>query len=326
MSATRPRSAWRGLGLFWAAVVVLVACVAGTLQVLGPLPHPPPPPVAVHTPEPAPAPPAGITRPDPALLERVRTHPEFLLPRIADDGRAARTIYAAPVPPNPKSAKRVALLVAGFGQSDRDSRTAVASLPGPVSFAVSAYAAGTAGPLLEAARSAGHELLASVPMEPNGYPFNDAGIKSLMTGLSPADNRANLDWALGQTQGAVGATGASDGMRGEQFAGLTAAIDPIVDEVLRRGLLYIDPRPGVPTRPGAPVRSVDLVIDESQARAEIEARLANLERIAREKGSAIGLVGQLRPVTLDRLAAWTTDLASRGLVLVPVSSLVEMPK
>ena len=231
-------------------------------------------------------------------------------------------LYAGPVPPAPAGAPRIALLLAGFGQSEKDSRSALSQLPGPVSFAVSAYA-GAQPAMLEAARAAGHEILSSIPMEPQGFPLNDAGTRSLLTGLPPEDNRLNLEWALSRTQGAVGATGASDGMKGERFAEVSGAIDPILDEIARRGLLYIDPRPGrAPSRPGLLARAVDVVLDDSPARAEIEGKLVALERIARERGSAIGLAGQLRPVTTERIADWAKKLEARGLVLVPVSALV----
>ncbi len=333
----RQRSAWRGLGLFWLILLLAAAAGGATLQALGPLPHPPipataeavhapPEPAPVHEAETVPAPPPGVARPDAALLERSRSAPQLMLPRVAADGRTARSLYAAPVPPVPAGAKRVALLVGSFGASDKDSRAALDSLPGTVSLGVSSYVGSGASALLDAARAAGHELLAAIPMEPDGYPLNDEGTRSLRTGRTPEENRTNLEWALGQTQGAVGATGASDGMRGERFAGLAAVFDPVVEEIVRRGLLYVDPRPGVPTAAGQPVRSVDVVLDDSQARAEIEARLAALERVAREKGSAIGLAGQPRPVTLERIAAWAQGLSARGLVLVPVSSLIETPR
>ena len=282
-----------------------------------------------HAPAPVPArveaaPPARprVAAPDPALLEPSRSFAPALLPRVAADGRAARVVYAGPLPAAVAGAPRIALLVAGFGQSERDSRAALDQLPGAVAFAVSAYA-GTQAAMLEAARAAGHELLASVPMEPQGFPLNDAGTRSLLTGLTAEDNRLNLEWALSRTQGAVGATGASDGMRGERFAEVSGAIDPVLDEIGRRGLLYVDPRPGrAPSRPGLMARAVDVVLDDSPARAEIEGKLVTLERVARERGSAIGLAGQLRPVTIERIADWAKKLEARGLVLVPVSALV----
>jgi polysaccharide deacetylase 2 family uncharacterized protein YibQ len=44
-----------------------------------------------------------------------------------------------------------------------------------------------------------------------------------------------------------------------------------------------------------------------------------------DKGSALGLVSVPRPVTLARVAAWTTTLAAKGLALTPVSALVLPP-
>ena len=235
----------------------------------------------------------------------------------------ARLVYAGPIPAGPPNGPRVALLLSGFGLSDRDSRAALAQLPGAVSLAVSAYAEGVEG-LLEEARRSGHELLASIPMEPQAYPQDDEGPRSLRTGLSPAENAANLAWALSRTSGAVGATGASDnGMRGERFAEVTGVFDPAIDEIGRRGLLYIDPRPGrTPNRPGLMARAVDVVVDDRIGRAEIDARLSELERIARERGSAIGLAGPLRPATIERIAAWARTLSEKGVTMVPVSAMV----
>lgn len=266
-----------------------------------------------------------IAAPDPALQERSAAFPGAQLPRVAPDGRTPRVVYAAPFVPPPPGKPRVALLVGSIGQSEKDSRDAVEKLPGSVSLAISAYAGAPAG-LYDAARAAGHELLASIPMEPQGFPLNDAGARSLLTGLTPEDNRLNLEWALGRTPGVVGATSASDGMRGERFEEVGGAFGPVLDEIARRGLLFIDARLGRSLqRPGLATRGVDVVVDESPARAEIEGKLASLERIAREKGSAIGLAGAPRPVTIERLAAWTQGLAARGLVLVPVSALVAPP-
>ena len=89
------------------------------------------------------------------------------------------------------------------------------------------------------------------------------------------------------------------------------------------------PRPGARrTAPGVWGRSVDLVVDEPAVRPEIEAKLAQLEQIAREKGGALGLAGAVRPVTVDRIAAWASGLPpgascsrrSARLVQAPASS------
>lgn len=280
---------------------------------------------APHQPAEPPRPLVLVAPPDPALLERSAAFAPAQLPRIAADGRAPRAVYAARPVPVPAGAARIALLVSGVGRAERDTQAAIDTLPGPVSFAISAYAA-LSPATLNAARAAGHELFASLPMEPQGYPLNDEGPKSMLTGATPANNRANLEWALSRVDGAVGTTGASDGMRGERFADMAGAMDPVLEEVARRGLLYVDPRPGAAvSRPNLLARTVDVVVDEPFARAEIEAKLASLERIAKEKGSALGLSGRIQPVTLERLAAWSKDLSRRGFVLVPVSQLMQAP-
>ncbi len=48
------------------------------------------------------------------------------------------------------------------------------------------------------------------------------------------------------------------------------------------------------------------MIDEPATPAEIDAKLARLAKLAREKGSALGLATAVRPVTVDRIAAWAT--------------------
>ena len=314
---------WRGLRWFWTVILLLLAAGAGTLQLLGPPERPPAPPEASpHAPSPPPVRTGEISAPQPALLEPSRAFPPAQLPRVAPDGRTARLVYARS-PPNGVKRPRIALLVTGFGMSDADSKAAIQTLPGPISLSFSPYAPNPE-PLAQLCRTAGHEMLISLPLEPQGFPFNDAGSKSLLTGAPPAQNAANLEWALGRTQGYVGATGALDGMRGERYAEQTSSWRAMLGELGRRGLLYVDPRPGKSSDRLAdiPGRAVDLVIDDPPARAEIEAKLAGLERLAREKGVAMGLAGPLRPVTIERIAAWAKGLDDRGITLVPVSALM----
>lgn len=311
----------RALLVFWAAVLILLSGGAAALQVMGPLRTPVLPVVA------APAPALGwdgrIARPDPALLEPDAAHPPNMLPRVGRDGRLPRQVYARPAPAR-DGRPRVALLLAGFGLSEADSRAA-AALPGPVSLAVSAYAR-AADPMVEAARAAGHELLASVPMEPERLGVDDPGPLALLTGAPPAANQARLEQVMGRFQGYAGLTGVSDGLVGGRFAGQPSGMSQLTAEVGRRGLFWVDPRPRGAEPPTAdmPGPAVDIVLDEGDppSRAGIEGRLAALERLARQRGAALGVAVRLRPVTLELVGAWARDAEARGIVLVPVSSLV----
>ena len=312
----------RTLGWFWGAILSLLAVGAAVLQMLGPPVHAVAPVAAVIKSAPA-VWDGRIAAPDPSLLDPARSRDVGRLPRIAADGRMPRLVYARPAPP-PDGRPRISLVIAGLGGSEADSRTAI-RLPGAVTLAVSAYGRDPT-PLLAAARLAGHEMLASIPMESDRFPLDDAGPHSLLTGAAPADNQAQLDMVLGRIEGYVGATGASDGLRGERFAAQTSSYNSVLDELAGRGLLYLDPRPAGDGRlaalpAGMAGCAVDVVLDDSPARAEVEAKLMALERIARDRGSAIGLVGRLRPMILDRIAVWAKDAEARGIVLVPISAL-----
>jgi polysaccharide deacetylase 2 family uncharacterized protein YibQ len=225
------------------------------------------------------------------------------------------------LPPALDTRRRVAILLDGIGLSEADSRHAIEALPGAVSFAVSPYAAAPDA-LLDPMRQHGHEYLISLPLEPAAFPLTDAGPHALLTGAPQDRNDANLAWTLGRITGEAGATAALDGQRGERFAAVPTLFNPVLAELARRGLFYIDPRPGAPPSTEVAGRSVDLVLDDPPDRADIDLRLHQLEQIALDKGAAMGLAGPPRPVLIDRLAAWSAALDSKGLVLVPVSRLV----
>ena len=298
---------------------------AGVLAYLGP-PAPAAEPAHAAA-EPAPVlpaalPPGQIMPPQAALLEPSKLFPPAMLPRVAADDRVARVVYARATDTGDRRPK-IALVITGLGMSETESRDAMQALPGPVSLSFSPYATRSEA-LLELSRTLGHEMLVSLPLEPSGYPLNDAGSKSLLTGAAPAQNAINLEWSLGRIQGYVGAIGALDAMRGERFAEQSSSLRAVLDELARRGLLYVDPRPGksVDKLAEVPGRGVDAVIDDPPSRAEIEGKLAALERMAREKGSALGFAGPLRPVTIERIAAWSRGLGDKGIALVPVSALI----
>ena len=113
-------------------------------------------------------------------------------------------------------------------------------------------------------------------------------------------------------------------MRGERFAHLPDSLRRVHDTLRERGLLYIDPRPGTPTTDRVWGRTVDIVLDEPPMRNEIERRLAEIDTIARLRGSALGYAGTLSPTLLDRLVAWAAGLEARGLTLVPISAMLRV--
>jgi uncharacterized protein len=337
---------WRRLGAFWLVVAFLLAAGGIILQMLGPPAQQRPPPVAdagltprqqvAQPPAPPPTPrqtdsakpvprpgrdnPGPINDPDPALLEGMIGNQ---LPRIAMDRRMPMQLYAAGFDQSSRR-PRVGLVLAGMGLNQADSAAAIRALPRGITLAFSPYAAHPEK-LLAAARLAEHEYLLSLPMEPQGFPLNDPGPQAMMANLPPEQNRQRLEWALSRMPGYVGATGALGTTRGERFAALPDQMKPVLTELAQRGLLYVDPRPGAAPLPIVWGAAIDIVIDDPATAVEIDTRLAQLTRLALDKGSSLGLATAVRPVTVDRIVAWAGRLAGDGLALTPVSALVQPP-
>jgi uncharacterized protein len=337
---------WRGLGRFWMIVLAALGFAAVVLQSLGPpvrrvqvSPAPAQPARTVQA-VPAIAPatrspqadqrpgrdtPGAVTDPDPGLSQPDPAAPDRSLPRIAVDGRAPMHIYASGFDPTTLR-PRVGILIAGIGMSEADSMAAIRTLPSAATLAISPYA-GNIDRMLSAARMAGHEYLLSIPMEPQGYPMNDPDDRhALMTALSPQENLKRLRWVLSRSAGYVGVTSALGPMRGERLMGNPEQIGSVLTEVAQRGLLFVDARPARPGLPLAWSRSVDVVIDDDPVNeATLDARLDALSKLARDNGSALGLVSVPRPKTLERVAAWSNTLLVKGLILAPVTALVKPP-
>lgn len=322
----------RALAWFWAALGAALFAGVIRLQSLGPPPPraaptavvaPPAAPYAEEAPRPGRSTAGPVTAPDTALLEPAPAHDGSMLPKTSIDGRLPMQAYARWFDAGDKRPK-VGLVLAGVGLNEADSLEAIRALPGEVTLAFSPYATHSAA-LLEVARQAGHETLISLPLEPSGYYVNDPGDHTLLTGAAPAENRARLDWALGRIQGYVGATGALGDMRGERFAGAADQMDGVLDQLGARGLLYVDGRIGAPPLPHVWSHGIDVVVDEQSAPAEIDARLARLEQVAKERGAALGLVGVVRPGAVARIAAWARTLSERRIALAPVSALAAPP-
>jgi hypothetical protein len=126
--------------------------------------------------------PAAAAPPEQKFAEMTSHGP---VPKIAADGTRPADVFARPVKAlaGRPGAPRVALIVAGLGVSTSATSTAIAQLPGPVTFAFMPYGAEVER-LAALARSEGHEILLQVPMEPFNYPDNDPGPQTLPTSLT----------------------------------------------------------------------------------------------------------------------------------------------
>nr|WP_284701123.1 divergent polysaccharide deacetylase family protein [Rhodoplanes tepidamans] len=261
---------------------------------------------------------------EPHLLEATR---HGHVPRIGLDGARPSVAYARKAPAASETSVRVALLVGGLGVSGSATAEAMKALPGVVSLAFVPYGSEVAR-LAAAARGAGHEILLQLPMEPFEYPDNDPGPQTLLTSLTPEQNIDRMQWAMSRIQGYVGILN----YMGGRFTSTETAIGPVLREVAKRGLVYVDdgtsPRSLAGQFAGAnnlPFAKAAVVIDAVPSNAEIDRALARLEATARETGSAVGVARAL-PLSIERLTQWIKQAEGRGIVVVPITAIATRAK
>jgi len=168
----------------------------------------------------------------------------------------------------------------------------------------------------------------AVPMEPLNYPRDDPGPNALLTMLGPDRNLERLEWSLGKVVGYVGITSTT----GSKFTGNQAAVQPMIDALKARGLLFVDARANpksvagpLATLAGVPRALADRTIDRDLSRGAIDDQLHELETLAKANGAAVGMASPY-PTTIERIALWMTALSDRGFVLAPASAVVNIQK
>lgn len=283
----------------------------------------PPPPALPPPPE---SETASITLVQVPVAELVEDSQYGPLPKVAPDGRRPIDVYARPSRYAVKAAgqpPRIAVLINGMGLSDGATAEAIKGLPAPISVAYGAYGRNLQDWVTKA-RAAGHEVMLQIPLEPQDYPTNDPGPHTLLTTLPPEENMKRLQWLMSRFTGYVGLTN----QMGAKFETAQDSFLPVLEEVKARGLLFVDDGTTqnsaggqIAGTIGLDYAAADVDIDAVPSPDSIAKALAQLEALAKERGSAIG-VASAKPATIKQLSQWAGQLQGKGFVLIPVSAAV----
>ena len=256
---------------------------------------------------------------EPAPVEQ----PALEMPAAAiptPSGTPAWLAYAVPAP-EPVGRAMIAIVLDDVGLNRANAERAI-ELPAPITLSFMTYAEDLPQQAAEA-RRLGHELMLHVPMEPLDQGV-DAGPDVLGVGLPPEEIRRRLAWGLDRMTGYVGI----NNHMGSRFTRSLAGMAVVMQELRRRGLLFLDSKTiddsvgdRVATEYGVPHVDRDIFLDNDMDSGAVDQMLLELERVARERGYAIG-IGHPHPGTLDALMRWLPTLEARGFELVPISTIV----
>lgn len=260
--------------------------------------------------------------PDSSLFEETDLGP---LPVRNADGLRPFDAYARPW--SGARGARIAIVIGGLGISQTGTQAAINKLPEEVTLGFAPHG-NSLSRWMRTARQEGHEIILQVPLEPFDYSAGADTRRTLLVDASPAENRQKLHWMLSRITNYTGVMS----YQGARFTANEASVDALMDELGRRGLLFLDEGTSARSlaedsaaRKGVPFAAADTVIDDEPQRGAILESLDTLERVARSRGFAVG-VGSALDVTVATVAEWAQDARESGIELVPVSAVAFDPE
>jgi uncharacterized protein len=312
----------------------------------------PPPPVAPSVKPPVPTPtvsaPPASAPPEQPPLPITEPEPGMTAEGMEEPGKGAVALLPPPIPPGavaplppvqppagnaalwrrnalptkatPPGKPVIAVVIDDMGV-DRKRSTRMAGLPGPLTLSWLPYARDLSGQT-HAARANGHELMLHMPMEPSVDA--DPGPDALLVRLDKGEIMRRFRAALDSFDGYVGV----NNHMGSRFTADRAALAPVLAELQRRGLLWLDSKTtphsaglGIAEELKMPFAGRDVFLDNFPAVGAIRVQLSKLEQVAKKQGYAIA-IGHPHDATFEALASWLPDVQKRGFILVPVSAVV----
>lgn len=270
--------------------------------------EPPPPPAAPQAPTPKPAPAAK-----PATKQAGE--------QLAGGMPSPAWLKNATPPPATGSKAQIAIVIDDMGVDVKRSARIVA-LPGPLTTSYLTYGHNLPEQTRHA-RQQGHELMVHFPMEPQAKNV-DPGPDALRVGLDDAEIKRRLDLGLSHFDGYVGI----NNHMGSKFTENAPGMREVMQALKARGVFWLDSRTSpksvgeaMAAQAGIPHIGRDVFLDNDESVSSVMTQLAQLEKIAHKQGYAIA-IGHPRDQTIAALASWLPSLAQKGLVLVPLSTIV----
>lgn len=224
--------------------------------------------------------------------------------------------------PKPSDAKKpyIVVVIDDMGVNVKRSRDII-ELQAPLTLSFLPYASNLPE-ITKRSQSFGHELMVHVPMqtETKAYP----GPNALNVDLEEDEIQRRLNIALTQFTGYVGI----NNHMGGRFTSDARGMEFVMQTIKKREYLFLDSVttaksvcPRLAKLYDVPFARRDIFIDHEETDKFVNKQLINMEKIARERGYAIG-IGHPKRITVEHLRAWLPTLKDKGFSLVPLTTVL----
>ncbi|WP_024333233.1 divergent polysaccharide deacetylase family protein [Desulfotignum balticum] len=228
------------------------------------------------------------------------------------------------VPESGDGLYEIALIIDDIGY-DQKMAMALYALEPDISFSIlpwSPHGRAIAGIL----REKGALIMLHLPMEPVQYPDVNPGPGALLTSMSPDMLIAQLEKNIDDVPGASGV----NNHMGSRLTAEAGQMYQVFTILKKRNLFFVDSMTAPKSQCRAAARLLqirfserDVFLDNIQEQAYITGQFAQLKKIARKHGSAIG-IGHPYPATLKTLKAELSKIKGE-FKIVPASRMVMIP-
>lgn len=215
----------------------------------------------------------------------------------------------------------IAIVIDDMGVDRGRSKRMWENVPGPLTLSFMTYAEDL-GAQTRLARTAGHELMLHMPLEPSSAAV-DPGPNVLRTSMNDAKLDELAQWGMNRFEGFVGV----NNHMGSRFTEDRHAMRVVLEAVHRHGVFFLDSRTTAKSVArtvgqdlGMAVLERNVFLDNDNDVEKVLHQLEQVERLARSHGSAIA-IGHPRDATIEVLKTWIPEARARGLEIVPVSAL-----
>ena len=117
---------------------------------------------------------------------------------------------------------------------------------------------------------------------------------------------------------------------GSKFNTSEKHLRAFLEAIKKRGLMLLEGAvnaktltPKIASDIGLPWAGANVVLDSIPTKAEIDAKLVQLETVL-EKKPAVVAIAEGYPSSIERISIWTADLAAKNFVLAPLSALANI--